>query len=60
MSYKLWRKILPLILLFVSIHFLKDITQDVLRIPTFLDVFGDVKEDLSFLPDYLRMFYYSL
>lgn len=40
------------------IHFFKDITQDILRIPTFLDLFGDVKEDISFLPNNLQLFFY--
>lgn len=35
---------------FVVLHFLKDITQDILRISTPLDIFGDIKEDLSSLP----------
>lgn len=45
--FKLWRRLLPFLYVFVFIHFLKDITQDILKIPTPLDLFGDVKEDLS-------------
>ena len=48
--FKIWRFILPFIFIFVLIHFAKDITQDVLQVNTFLDVFGDAHEDLSFLP----------
>jgi len=44
---KVWRFFLPILFLFVLIHFLKDITQDILRIKTPLDIFGDAKEDLS-------------
>ncbi len=49
--FKLWRTILPIIFIFVLIHFAKDITQDILQVNTFLDVFGDAHEDLSFLPE---------
>lgn len=45
--FKIWRFFLPLLFLFVLIHFLKDITQDILGIKTPLDIFGDVKEDVS-------------
>jgi hypothetical protein len=45
--FKIWRFILPVLFLFVIIHFLKDITQDILGIQTPLDIFGDVREDLS-------------
>ncbi|MFH0749441.1 MAG: hypothetical protein V1917_00825 [Candidatus Gottesmanbacteria bacterium] len=48
--YKLWRKLLPILYIFVLIHFLKDITQDILKIPTFLDLLGDVREDISSFP----------
>lgn len=43
-----------LIFVLVAAHFLKDITQDILKIPTFLDLMGDVNEDLSVLPGFLR------
>jgi len=46
----IWRLLLPFLYVFILVHFLKDITQDILKIPTFLDLFGDVKEDLSSLP----------
>jgi len=48
--YKLWRKLLPFVFIFILVHFLKDITQDILKIPTPLDYLGDVKEDLSSFP----------
>src|SRR3989344_1888745 len=62
MIFKLWRKfLLPLIFVFVLIHFAKDITQDILRISSPLDVFGDAKEDISFLPKSLQLvFWYGL
>ena len=59
--FKMWRFILPLLFLFVLIHFLKDITQDILRIKTPLDVFGDVKEDVSKLsPTAQNLYLYGL
>ena len=45
--FKVWRLFLPIFFLFVLIHFLKDITQDILKISTPLDIFGNVKEDIS-------------
>lgn len=56
--YKIWRMLLPIIFIFVLIHFIKDITQDILRIKSPLDLFGDIKEDLSFLPKSLQLFFY--
>ena len=47
--YKIWRLILPFLFIFVLIHFLKDITQDILKIKTPLDILGDVEENLSSL-----------
>lgn len=59
--FRIWRKLLPFLFILVLIHFLKDITQDILRISTPLDIFGDFKEDLSFLPKSLQLtFYYGL
>ncbi len=48
--------------IFILIHFLKNITQDILlRISYPLDLFGDVKEDISFLSKPLQLtFYYGL
>jgi len=42
--------LLNLIWVVTLIHFLKDITQDILRISTVFDVFGNIQEDLSGLP----------
>lgn len=58
---KLTKLFLLLIYPFVFVHFLKDTTQDILRIQSPLDVFGDVKEDISFLPYFWQqVFYYGL
>jgi hypothetical protein len=53
---RFWRKILPILWVVVFIHFLKDITQDILQITTFLDWFGNIQEDLSGLPFLVRDF----
>lgn len=55
--FKIWRLILPFLFIFFVTHFLKDITQDIFRIKTPLDIFGDVKEDLSKLPSTLQYTY---
>jgi hypothetical protein len=50
-----------LLWVFITIHFFKDITQDILRVPTFLDTFGDVVENLSWLPIWgQQMYLYGL
>ena len=41
----------------ILIHFLKDITQDILRINSPLDLFGNIQENLSFLPSFLQKVY---
>lgn len=51
---KVRKYILIIIFGFTAIHFLKDITQDILNISTPLDALGDVKEDLSMFPGYLQ------
>ena len=56
--FKIWRIFLPFLFLFVLIHFLKDITQDILGIKTPLDVFGDIKEDLSGQPTIIQNLYF--
>lgn len=48
------------VFVFVVIHFLKDITQDILRISTPLDLLGNVNEDLSRFPVVIRQAYVSL
>lgn len=55
--FRLWRFLLPFFFIFFLIHFLKDITQDILVIRTPLDILGDVKEDLSFLPPISQKIY---
>lgn len=55
-----WRKILPVFWVFVLIHFLKDITQDLLKISTPLDLLGDVKENFQGLPGWLQTVYLGI
>lgn len=55
--FKIWQKFLIIVFVFVIVHFAKDITQDILRVSTPLDIIGDVKEDLSFLPSSLQNIY---
>ena len=55
---KIIKFFLIFIYIFILIHFLKDITQDILRLPSPLDMFGDIKEDISFLPPVLQHFFY--
>lgn len=56
--FLLWKIVLIPVFVFVIIHFLKDITQDLLGIPTVLDIFGDAKEDLSSFPESFVWFYH--
>lgn len=49
------RKLLPFIFVIIFIHFLKDITQDILKIATPLDLLGNVNEDLSKFPEFIRL-----
>ncbi len=42
------------------LHFLKDITQDLLRMNTAFDVMGNIQEDTTRLPQYLVPIYWSL
>ncbi len=56
--HKLWKLMLLIISTFLALHFLKDITQDILKIQTPLDYMGDIQEDLSFLPKWLLPVYY--
>lgn len=51
--------LLSLIWVITLIHFLKDITQDILRIPTILDVFGNIQEDVSWLPIWTQYLVYG-
>lgn len=52
--HKFWHFFLPIIFLIVFVHLLKDITQDILKVPTFLDLLGNVNEDLSVFPSFIR------
>jgi hypothetical protein len=52
------KNILLLVLwLFVTVHLLKDFTQDILMIPTVLDKLGNVQENLNWLPKSFNTFY---
>lgn len=51
------KKFLAVLWLIVLIHFLKDITQDVLQVSTTLDMFGDIKENLEWLPAWAQNIY---
>lgn len=53
-TFKVWRKLLPILYVFVLVHFLKDVTQDILKISTPLDFLGDIKEDLSSFPVFVQ------
>ena len=46
-----------IIFLFVSVHFVKDITQDILGISTPLDFLGNINEDLTILSPWQRALY---
>ncbi len=58
--HKIWQFSLPVIFLIVFVHFLKDITQDILKTPTFLDLLGNVNEDLSAFPLVIRQIIIAL
>lgn len=58
--YELWRRCLPFIYAIILLHFLKDITQDILRIPTPLDLLGDVHEDISLFPKYAQLAFIAI
>ncbi|HBC44992.1 MAG: hypothetical protein UX08_C0012G0021 [Candidatus Collierbacteria bacterium GW2011_GWB1_45_35] len=58
-SHKVRQYIFALIWIVILIHFLKDITQDILNIPTFLDAFGNIQEDVSWLPIWAQSLVYG-
>ncbi|OGD83578.1 hypothetical protein A2572_04740 [Candidatus Collierbacteria bacterium RIFOXYD1_FULL_40_9] len=58
-SAKVRSFLLSLIWVVTLIHFFKDITQDILRIPTILDVFGNIQEDVSWLPTWTQYLVYG-
>lgn len=47
MKFPIRKVLLVIILVASTIHLVKDITQDIMQIPTLLDNFGDIREDLS-------------
>lgn len=54
-----WRTFLVLVWVVTLLHFLKDITQDILKIATPLDLMGDIQEDVSRLPVGIRWLVYG-
>lgn len=58
--HKIWQFSLPIVFLIVFVHFLKDITQDILKTPTFLDLLGNVNEDLSAFPPFIQQIIIAL
>jgi len=56
---RIWRSFLVAVWAVALVHFLKDITQDILHIPTFLDMLGNIQEDISWLPKYLQWLVYG-
>lgn len=56
--FKLWRLFLPFLFIIFLIHFLKDITQDIFKIKTPLDILGNVNEDLRLLPKSIQNTFY--
>jgi len=59
-KFQLWRKILPFLYVFVVVHFLKDVTQDILKISTPLDLLGNIQEDLSQLPEIVQRLFFGV
>ncbi len=55
-----WKIITLVISSVLLLHFLKDITQDLLGIKTILDVMGNIQEDTTRLPKFLIPLYWSL
>ena len=58
--YKPWKIFTLTISVVLFIHFLKDITQDLLGINTLLDVMGNIQEDTTRLPSFLTPIYWLL
>lgn len=44
----------------VAIHFLKDITQDILKISTILDLLGNANEDISSFPKVIQLVFVGI
>lgn len=57
-KFTLWKIILVPIFILLLLHFLKDITQDVLGIPTILDLMGNIQEDISGFSQWLVWLYH--
>lgn len=57
-AYNVWKTFLVLIGCFFFLHFLKDITQDILNIPTLLDKMGNIVENPTNLPAWLQYVYH--
>lgn len=54
-----YKKILGIVLwLIILVHFLKDITQDILGISTVLDSLGNIEEDITSFPTWLEYLYH--
>lgn len=58
--YRLWKIFTLIISTFLFLHFLKDITQDLLHIDTVLDVMGDIQEETTRLPKFVTPVYWTL
>ena len=48
------------IFVFVATHFLKDITQDILKVPTILDLLGNANEDISSFPKAIQYIFIGM
>jgi hypothetical protein len=49
-----------IIFVLVATHFLKDITQDILKIPTILDLLGNANEDISNFPKVMQLVFIGI
>ena len=49
-----------IILVLVATHFLKDVTQDILKIPTVLDLLGNANEDISSFPKVVQLVFIGI
>ncbi|MFA7300815.1 MAG: hypothetical protein WC069_00695 [Candidatus Shapirobacteria bacterium] len=61
MAHKLqhcWRFLIIPLFVVTILHFIKDITQDILGVSTFLDKIGDINENISNFPVWLTWLYH--